>query len=531
MLRRVLTIVCLLLPALILLPTVSTAEGPIVRAVLFYSETCPHCQVVLEEVLPPLQDKFGARLEVRMVEISNSANYEALLRMEELYNVPADKATVPELFIGGRVLYGEREIRDQLPALIDTLLGQGGAPWPEELAGGAVVPTVRMIEKPEECRICDEKEQTAAAKLATAQASTPTPTPPALHLAFFYQVGCHECDRAEYDLHFLKDKYPQLQVHEYDVKQHAALAEWLGERNGVPLNKRLTAPAAFVGTDVLLGEQVNARDLEAMLQPYLAGGSQAYWSSQTDVAAAEENILERFRSFGALTVVAAGLIDGLNPCAFATIVFFISYLSFAGRKGREILAVGAMFALGVFLTYLGVGVGFLKALAALPFLPAISRYLYGLTALLCLVLAVGSLYDWYQVRRGRPDEMKLKLPTSLRRRINRVIREGANVQAVAGVAFVTGVVISLIELACTGQVYLPTIIFVLGVPALRVRALLYLLLYNVLFVLPLVAVFLLAYWGTSSERLGRFINQRTGAIKLATAGLFVLLGAWMVTML
>ncbi len=85
--------------------------------------------------------------------------------------------------------------------------------------------------------------------------------------------------------------------------------------------------------------------------------------------------------------------------------------------------------------------------------------------------------------------------------------------------------------ACATLVYLPTIIFVLGAPALRVQALFYLLLYNVLFVVPLVVVFLLAYWGTTSERLGQFVNRRTGAIKLATAGLFLVLGAWMVAML
>jgi hypothetical protein len=127
--------------------------------------------------------------------------------------------------------------------------------------------------------------------------------------------------------------------------------------------------------------------------------------------------------------------------------------------------------------------------------------------------------------------MKLKLPTRMRRWSNRIIREGANVRAIAGVAFVTGIVVSLIELACTGQVYLPTIIFVLGVPEMRARAMTYLVLYNILFVLPLVTVFLLAYWGTTSHRLGQFVNRRTGTIKLATAGLFVLLAVWMVSLL
>jgi hypothetical protein len=99
------------------------------------------------------------------------------------------------------------------------------------------------------------------------------------------------------------------------------------------------------------------------------------------------------------------------------------------------------------------------------------------------------------------------------------------------VTFVAGVVISAIELACTGQVYLPTILFVLSVPELQARAGVYLLLYNLMFVLPLLVVFLLAYFGTTSQQLGLFIHRRAATIKLATAGLFVLLAGWLVTAL
>lgn len=177
------------------------------------------------------------------------------------------------------------------------------------------------------------------------------------------------------------------------------------------------------------------------------------------------------------------------------------------------------------------GFGVLKFLAALPFLSGISRWVYGLTAVLCLALAAGSLYDWWQARRGKVEAMRLKLPTRLRRWINRTVREGAGLRAFVPVTFVTGIVISLIELACTGQVYLPTILFVLGVPELRLQAGLYLLLYNLMFILPLVVVFVLAYFGTTSQQLGLFIQRHTATVKLATAGLFVLLAAWMVVTL
>jgi cytochrome c biogenesis protein CcdA len=291
--------------------------------------------------------------------------------------------------------------------------------------------------------------------------------------------------------------------------------------------KRLTAPAIFVGNDALIGEDINARSLEALLGKYASTGAPPTWDG-FDPTTAQRSIVERFQLLGVFTVAFAGLIDGLNPCAFATIVFFVSYLAFVGRRQREVLAVGVAFTLGVFLTYLGVGVGLLKFMASLPFLSAVSRWVYGLTAALCLFLAAVSLYDWWQARRGKPEEMRLKLPLRLRRWINRVIREGAGLRAFVPVSFVTGVVISVIELACTGQVYLPTIIFVLGVPGLQARAGLYLVLYNLIFILPLVVVFLLAYFGTTSQQLGQFINRRAATVKLATAGLFVLLATWLV---
>jgi cytochrome c biogenesis protein CcdA len=463
-----------------------------VRLLFFYSQDCEHCQVVMNEVLPLLREKYGAQLEIQSIEISDADNYQWLLDMEAAYQIPTDKVDIPEVFVGETALIGEDEIRARLDETIASYLAIGGVDYPPR------------------------------------PGATPAPTgyAPLIHLAYFYQTGCRECDRVELDLRYLQQRYP-LAVAEFDVREQSALSEWLGERAGVAEEKRLTAPAIFVGNDALIGEDINARSLEALLGKYASTGAPPTWDG-FDPTTAQRSIVERFQLLGVFTVAFAGLIDGLNPCAFATIVFFVSYLAFVGRRQREVLAVGVAFTLGVFLTYLGVGVGLLKFMASLPFLSAVSRWVYGLTAALCLFLAAVSLYDWWQARRGKPEEMRLKLPLRLRRWINRVIREGAGLRAFVPVSFVTGVVISVIELACTGQVYLPTIIFVLGVPGLQARAGLYLVLYNLIFILPLVVVFLLAYFGTTSQQLGQFINRRAATVKLATAGLFVLLATWLV---
>ncbi len=360
-----------------------------------------------------------------------------------------------------------------------------------------------------------------------------TPAAPAIHMAYFSKAGCPVCAQVNGYLETIQGLYPQLTITEFPIeeKESKALSEWLGQRYGVPEEKRLSTPMVFVGEDYLVGrDEVTVENLQTVLDKYVSGGAEATWTD-FDPEQSGKTIVERFRSFGSLTVVGAGLLDGLNPCAFATIVFFISYLALLGRKGREILAVGGAFALGVFLTYLLVGLGMLRVLEELPFLTTLGRWVYGAMALFCLALAVFSFLDYRKARRGDPQAMTLRIPLMLRRRINRIIREGAQARAFVPFAFTTGFVVSIIELACTGQVYLPTIIFVMGVPEMQGKAVFYLLLYNLAFILPLVVVFALAYFGTTSEQLGMFINRRTATIKLGTALLFLVLAGWLFTTL
>ena len=479
-----------------------TADA-VVHVLFFYDRLCEECVVVEEEVIAPLKETYGAQLVVDQRDVEGSAdNYSLLRSLEKHHGVT--HAEMPVIFVGEYILTGEQEARDRLPELVEMYLPTGGVALPE------IPPTPA----PEATSLPEEADE------------------PPIHLAYFYQPGCQECDRIQLALNYLRDQYPQLNVCTLDVREQATLAEWLGEQAEIPVGKRLIAPAIFVGDDALVGDELHATSLEALLDRYAKTGAEPLCvGSQAGSDGMASSIVERFRSFGLPTVLVAGLVDGLNPCAFATLVFFISYLAFMGREGRDVLLAGGAFALGVFLTYLGVGFGVLKFLATLPFLDAASRWIYGVTAALCLVLAVGSLYDWWQARRGKATEMRLKMPTRLRRRVNRAIRERADARAFVPVTFVTGVVVSVIELACTGQVYLPTILFVLGVPELQAQAGLYLVLYNLMFILPLMVVFVLAYLGTTSQQLGLLIHRHTAKVKLATAGLFFLLAGWMVVTL
>ncbi len=500
----------LILVGVLALGAACEPSGPgdgIVRLVFFWSVTCPTCHDIMENTMPGVVEKYGDQLEIAYIEYTDPVHYEVYLAAIEEYDVPPVRQGVPAVFIGKKHLAGN-EIPDQLEGLIEGYLDREGVAYPSIPGLDAVL------------------AEPAGPKETGQSDSEARP----IHLAYFYQTGCQECDRVKGDLSYLETKYPQLVVHEYNVRENAALSEWLGKRAGVPSLRRLTAPTIFVGDDYLLEEQLDARSLEELLVKYAPAGAAAVWENWEETAgeSARESIIERFDSFGILTVIFAGLVDGLNPCAFATLVFFVSYLTISGRKGRDVLLVGGAFTLGVFLAYTAVGFGFYSLLNLLgDFLTKLGRWVYGLTAVFCLVLAVISFLDYLKARRGDIGDMALNLPHRLRLRINAAIRRTRTSQAFVAGAFVTGVVVSFLELACTGQVYLPTIIFVMSMPELRAKAAAFLILYNLLFILPLVVVFVLAYYGTGAKQFSSFLQQRASTVKLGLSFLFLLLGGWL----
>ncbi len=228
-----------------------------------------------------------------------------------------------------------------------------------------------------------------------------------------------------------------------------------------------------------------------------------------------------------LPVLAAGLLDGVNPCAFSTVVFLISSLALAGARGRRLAGIGLAFCAGVFAAYFAVGLGAFAALRSGLIGVGISRFLrWTLAALLCLG-AGASLLDARRAARGRSADMLLQLPLSAKRRIHDLVRGYRNGPAAAAGAFLLGSAVSVLELGCTGQVYLPTLVYLSrSRGALSDYALL--AAYNLAFIAPLLAVFVLASRGLASRAIGAFFTRRLWTVKAATAALFLVLAVAMV---
>ena len=484
-----------------------------VHGLYFYSQDCPHCMEVLNDLLLPMQAEFGTKLDIRLVEIDYADNYELLINAEEHFKVKAEERAIPTLIIDDQILIGQDAIGTGLRGIVENGILSGGIDWPD-------------IPNFDPAAIVSKENAAANAEICSLDNGEACETGAPIYAAYFYQTGCDSCSRVEADLSYLRSRYPQLIVEKFNVYDHPGLGLWLAERAG---KDDFHTPAVFIGNQAWIGEEeITPEAVEAALQCYQQEGAPKVWEAYNPNEGSS-NIIERFRSMSWLTVVLAGLVDGLNPCAFATLIFFVSYLTLSGRKGREVIFVGLSFTIGVFLAYLVIGLGLYKVLDLMGnLLNTLARWVYIITAAICLGLGIFSILDYFKARRGKLEDMSLKLPDPLRKRINSVIRKGRSARSYYIGAFITGLLISILELACTGQVYLPTIIFVSSMPELKLRAISYLVLYNLLFILPLVVVFILAYYGTTSKDLTSFLQKHTGAVKIGMAVLFFALAAWLI---
>lgn len=121
-----------ILPAASLLTGISaSAEQGTVHAVLFWMEGCPHCHYVLEEVLPPLQAKYGEQLKIFLIEVRTTEELERLYQIGDYFGLAREQMGVPFLLIGEHVLIGSVQIPAELPGLIAAYLASGGVEYPD----------------------------------------------------------------------------------------------------------------------------------------------------------------------------------------------------------------------------------------------------------------------------------------------------------------------------------------------------------------------------------------------------------------
>ena len=361
-----------------------------------------------------------------------------------------------------------------------------------------------------------------AGSLILAAPAEPVP----VQLDFFFSAGCTECEKVKTELFpELEDLFEgQYELHRYDISISTNIPLLLAyqkrcdsHQNGkvsIVVDRRIF----LSGYDIISTRLLDCVD-EALSLRQLPEWSLADKPLLND-GKADEVVKE---SVGAMTlsvVAVGGLVDGLNPCAISTLIFFISVLALAKVNRRVRLMVGTAFILASFVVYTAMGLGFVFALRQAPSFNLIKKTVETCIGLGMIPLAFLSFRDAFRFRKSeRPDDVTLQIPKKIKKRIHSYMNSRLGVGGPILGGLVTGAAVTILESVCTGQSYLPVLMYMLKKDLSHFCSWALLIIYNLLFVLPLIIVFICFHRGMEVAALINW-SKRNLVITKILLGLF-----------
>ncbi len=343
-----------------------------------------------------------------------------------------------------------------------------------------------------------------------------------VQIDFFFEPGCRECEQIQSELlPGIEKKFPgacRIQRHDIGVETNFINLLQMENRLGYEAPDRAYL---IVNKQYIFGAEPSHEEFAALISNLLTQESAGPAPAAASTALAQK----WYEGFTVPAVAAAGLLDGMNPCAISTLVFFMSLLAVAKVRNRQLILLGIAFCFASFLTYLALGFGLFRVLHLFSGFTVLRSVVENAMAVILLVLAALSVRDAVRFRKtGQSADVTLQLSTGLKKRIHDVMRRGLGSASIFWGGLLIGTAVTVLESVCTGQVYVPTLVLILKDSTYsESRAWLLLLLYNLLFILPLVTVFTAVYFGLKTEALLTWSRRNVVASKLLLGLFFVLM--------
>lgn len=324
---------------------------------------------------------------------------------------------------------------------------------------------------------------------------------------YFHGIGCPHCANVDefFEDNEILERYPVEEKEIYQDRENAVLFNEVMEEKDIPLNRR-GVPAVVVGDEVIIGDTPIINGFEEAANEYL-GENPGRSSEENDTAA-----------FGLTLpiVLGASLVDAINPCAFAVLILLMTTILAAGSSSKA-LRSGLAFATSIFISYFLMGLGLYRAISLAGGLTGRVLTVLGVLAML---LGLLNLKDWVWYGKGP----LMEVPRSWRPTLKKLI---GSVTSPIG-AFFVGFLVSLFLLPCTSGPY----IIILGLLAKNVfnqTALFYLIVYNLIFVTPMVLITILVYRGLDVEKAEKERQKRLKVLHLIAGVVLILMGLAILT--
>ncbi|MEK6839744.1 MAG: GAP family protein [Nanoarchaeota archaeon] len=213
-------------------------------------------------------------------------------------------------------------------------------------------------------------------------------------------------------------------------------------------------------------------------------------------------------------VFGTAAVDSINPCAIGVLVLLIATLLSLSKNRHRMLYVGTIYITAVFLTYLAAGFGLLFFIQKMNIAEELSWIVGGLVVILGLL----EIKDFFWYGKG----ISLRIPARRAEQIKKLVK---NVSIPGSI--VLGIFVAAVELPCTGGPYL-AITTLLAKMGFSWSVFWLLAVYNFIFVLPLIVILFLAYFGVSTKKIHQWKEKEKKWMRLVVGLVLLALGALLI---
>ncbi|WP_153146552.1 thioredoxin family protein [Dechloromonas sp. H13] len=344
-----------------------------------------------------------------------------------------------------------------------------------------------------------------------------------VHLHFFWSLHCPHCLEARPQIQALAAEHPWLRLHDFEITQSTANRERFVAMAGQLGEQAQAVPTLFYCGRMRVGWDDSPEARSALLAELArcrqsgAAGTPATEAPRPIRLPLLGEIDPAALSLPAMTVVLAAL-DAFNPCAFFVLLFLLSLLVHQRRRTRMLVIGGVFVAVSglMYFAFMAAWLNLFLVLGGLPWITAAA-------GVLALVIAAVNIKDFIIFRKG----ISLSIPESRKADIfqrSRRILNADSLPAMLAATVLLAVAANFYELLCTAgfpMVFTHLLTLQVHDPA---RHYLYLALYNLIYVLPLLLIVLAFVRSMGarklSEREGRLLKLLSG-LMMAGLGIFL----------
>ena len=304
----------------------------------------------------------------------------------------------------------------------------------------------------------------------------------AIHVDFYYGDGCPHCGATDAILSGLSDDYG-LNITKYEVSRDPEMRNLLFQKYddfGADIRQG-GVPTIILDNSTFIVGQMSEENWKAILQTCLDEGC------PDSKIVFESSLIVESDSAAQLTLpvlVGAALVDSINPCTIAVMVLLISAILYS-KGQKSALVSGLLFSFTIFLMYIFYGFGILHAISSFQ-LTQVFYFVVTVAAFILALFEVRAYFDY------RPGMGAVEMPMFLRPYAKKVTANATSPLAVVAAA----IFCSLFLVPCSSGPYL----LVLGLiaKAVTLQTLSYLLLYNFIFILPMLVITVAIYFGKTT---------------------------------